>query len=526
MNRAQLNKARMNRAQVNRARMDRARATGARIGEAPMTGVLLALTYASRRSTGRQIREFARSPIRILVVLALLGGLAALEATGLPAPEGTALPSRFLAAGLSAVLGVTAALGALHCPVRLRAADVAWLVPLKEGPRALVLYKIVSLAATSVVIGLVGGLAGRLLARSAEVDVVSATLSLALAATAFRVVSYLPYMLVTHGVRRVPLAVGLFALGAGAAVATVALGGAAPLAVFLPSAGGHATATATALMVVVLLAALTVGLADRYQDAAARLAWEMEAMRAALQRDGTSLAEMAARRLRRGVPSLAASPRFAGEAAFVWRAFAQLRRTWRGDLAGVLPVAAASAVAALWAGSGVALLPTAVAALLALLQAGSTGLADELDRTPFLLAPGRLGRQVLAVEVLPALAITARLVLVWLPVVVLGRGLDLSARLGVLPALPGLAALVVAASSAAAARTRAPIARLGLTVAAGAVIALVAALADLVLPAWPGLPFLVICLAAAAGLHLLAVRSLRRLIPGERAGRTIMPGTA
>ena len=484
-----------------------------------MTSVVWALSYVAVRTTIRRAVAVARSPVRLALLVVAVAAFVFLQTRGVD--HGGVAPRYALVVPV-ALLGVLGAGGALRCPVRLRTADVAWVLPMANGPRALMLYKILAMFGGFLAFGLVGAGAGRVVEGQASPGVIGCALGLAVGATLIRMSSYLSFVLVSRGVPRYPLA------GFWIAVALVSAVAGGPLSgmfdnlfgsVLAPSDGWRPWGTAMGAAVLAVLAWPTVALADRYQDAAARLAWEFAALRAAMREDrGNSgrLAEMTTHRLRRGVLSLPAGQRFAGEAAFAWRAIAQLRRTWRRDAIGALPVVAVSAGLAVWTAPRTALIPLGLATVLALAGISSTGLADELDRGFFHITPGRLGRQLLAIELVPFLTTAATLVAIWLPVAILARHVGFAFRGGGVLASLALAAMIVSAGSAAASRTRSITSRLGLTMAGGAAVVLLAAVAQVLAtpdPQGPGWVFALSALAGAVCLHTVGVRSVRRSLP-------------
>jgi hypothetical protein len=70
---------------------------------------------------------------------------------------------------------------------------------------------------------------------------------------------------------------------------------------------------------VAVVAAGHSGLADRYHDTAARLAWEFAAVQSAVSEgawDSSAITDVTVERPRRGISSVPTHPRFMGEAAF------------------------------------------------------------------------------------------------------------------------------------------------------------------------------------------------------------------
>jgi hypothetical protein len=498
-------------------------------------GALCALAYVAGCTARRRV--LARSPLRLTLLLAALAALAALQSRALAGPRAGAGRVPYAVAGVVALLGAVGVNGALRCPISLRPADVAWVLPTRNGPRALVLYKLLAMFGGFLAFGLAGSCAAWAVTGHGGAGLLARALVIALAATLLRVAAYLSFVLVTRGVPRIPVAAVWVIAAGGSAVATIARaadgagGGWGPLSdlfgrlllpVLTPYGRWSPGATGVAALLIAGLGAVTVMAADRYHDAAARLAWEFTSLRAALRHDEWSsgpLADMAAQRLRHGVPSLAASSRFAGEAAFAWRALAHLRRTWRRDAIGVLPFAAISAGAAAWGRPAAALAPLGGAAVLSLIGAGSTGLPYEMDRSYLLTVPGRPGRQVAAIELVPFLMTGFTLAAVWLPAAVLARGAGLDYRIGGVFAAIGLAGVIVTASSAGASLARSKAVRRGLTPALAAAPVLAGALAQALADPGargPGYPFAAVAVAGALALHTIAARAARRRLPAPR----------
>src|SRR5215813_12800269 len=103
-----------------------------------MTSALSALGYVVVRTSIRRAAELVRSPLRLTLLLAALAALVLLQSWDAPY---RAAPAWYAGAIPVVGLGVFAVSAVLRCPVRLRTADVAWILPLPNGPRALMLYK-------------------------------------------------------------------------------------------------------------------------------------------------------------------------------------------------------------------------------------------------------------------------------------------------------------------------------------------------------------------------------------------------
>jgi hypothetical protein len=440
-----------------------------------MVDVLRALAYVSWRTN---LRRFS-GPAPLVLLAALIAGLIVLRSNLGPVE----FPQAYARYGIAALVVAAGIGGAFRCPIRLRTADVAWVLPAPRGPRTLVLH---SLLATFGGFGLLGLASGGLLTG----------LSVAFVVTFLRAVFFLSFVLFTHGVPRVAV-VGAWIVGAGG----VALAGTPDLWVVA--------------VITTVTVAMTVVLADRYHDASARLAWEFAAVRTALEDgawDSSAITDLTAHRPRRGISSLPAHPRFLGETAFAWRAVAQLRRTWRAEASMILPIFALSIAVAMWAGSRLAALPLALATVVTIGGSGSAGLAEEIDRTTFRTAPGQPGRLVLATELVPVLTSAGTTVAAWLPAAVLCENMGTEFRVGGILGAVGLAALVVTAGSVSAALARTTPARLGLTMIGTGVCTGIAVLAQsLITPGAPvpGWVFALTCMACVPGLHVVAVRLVR-----------------
>jgi hypothetical protein len=266
-------------------------------------------------------------------------------------------------------------------------------------------------------------------------------------------------------------------------------------------------------VVAVAAAVGAIALADRYQDEAAQLSWEFAALRSAVEAwDSGALAEMSVKRPRHGLRSLSAAAGFGGEGAFAWRALAHLRRTWRPEALTVVTVMAVSTGVGLWA-PDIATVPLGMAILVSIGGSGSAGLADEIGRTFFRVAPGRPGRLVLAVELVPFLTTAVTMLAGWLPVAILSAGVGIG---GLLTAV-ALAAVVVASASASAGLTNSVVSRLGLTLAGTAGTVLLAAVVQQ--DASPGLVFALVALGCATGVQVAAVRLVRRQFGSLAGGR-------
>jgi hypothetical protein len=441
-----------------------------------MADALRALLYVSWRTN---LRRFV-APVPLVVLIAAIVGFVVLQ-TNVDLPD---VQEQYLRYGVPAALGIAGIAGALRCPIRLRTADVAWVLPAPNGPRALVLYSLLTTFVGFGIIGLVGG-------------GVRSGIGVGLIVTLLRTVFYLSYVLFTHGVPRIALVTAWVVLASGLAY------------VGLPNLGTAAVVTAVAL-------AVTVALANRYHDAAARLAWEFAAVRSAVEQgawENSAVTDATAQRPRRGISSLPAHPRFMGEAAFTWRAIAQLRRTWRSEALMILLVAVFATGLTLWAGPGLAMVPLAMATLVALGGSGSIGLAEELNRTFFRITSGRLGHLVLAVELVPFVTATATTIAAWLPAAILAENAGADFRVGGVLAAAGLAAVVVTSTSASAALARSMITRLSLTLLGTATSAVVAALIQTAITPGadgPGWIFGLVCVACASGLHAVTVPLVRR----------------
>jgi hypothetical protein len=432
--------------------------------------VLRALWYVTLRTHLGRFRRLAARRIQLALSLVAVLGLVALQVFAITTQSETVLGARTGAAttaGLCIVLAVVSFTAVRGCPIRMRGADVAWLLPCPGGPRALVAWNVAGTGGSAALIG-VAAAAGAAL-RAGELTWVMWQPAVALmgATLLVRGVSYVAHLLTVHGVPRlavgiaVPLLWSVAALPGALAAAGLAwspptwlvgvgtparaLTGALIQPVIAPAAARW-PAVIVAALVAVTVALLAVALGSGYQDRAARQTWETEAIIAAYK-DGsgmaTVMAEAVAARLPAGVPSFDRLDGLQGEAALLWRAIAGLRRGWRSELRAPLVLAAAAVATAIVA-PAYALVPALPVLLLAALGFFS-GFVEELEHLPVRTLPGSAWRKVLAVDAVPVATVTVAGSLVAAPAIVVS-----AAQVSDLLAVPGVALAAISASSVAA----------------------------------------------------------------------------
>lgn len=430
-------------------------------------GVLRALGHVTVRTHLGKLRRMGSAQRALLGILVV--GLVALQINAITS-EHAMLDRRWVglaSAGLCAVLAVVSVSAVRACPIRLRGADVAWLLPCPSGQRALVAWHVAGTAGRAALIGVAAAIGAALRAGGVSLFMWQPAVALTGAALLVRAVSYVTHLVTVHGVpRRVAGAGGALVWGVSALPAAAdAVGIAVPLPGWVVAAGAPLRWVAAALVQPVLepaaalwpgvlgvgagavaMAAAAVALATGYQDRAAQQTWEMEALVAAV-REGSSVgavSEVVAARLPSGVPSFDGLNGLQGEWALLWRAVAGLRRSWRSEIRAPL-VLCAAAVAAAFLAPGYAVAPALPVALLA---AGGffSGFVEEIDHLPVRTLPGAPWRKVVAVDAVPLAMLTAGVLLVVAPAVTVAVG-PWSLRLADLLAVPGVTSAAVAAST-------------------------------------------------------------------------------
>jgi hypothetical protein len=432
--------------------------------------VLRALWYVTLRTHLGRFRRLAARRIQLALSLAAVLGLVALQVYAITTQSETAPGPRVAAAataGLCIVLAVVSFTAVRGCPIRLRGADVAWLLPCPAGPRALVAWNVAGTGGRAALIGVAAAAGAALRAGELTWMMWQPAVALMGATLLVRGVSYVAHLLTVHGVPRLavgiaaPLLWSVAALPGALAAAGLAwspptwlvgvgtpawaLTGALVQPVIAPAAARW-PAVIVAALVAVAVALLAVALGSGYQDRAARQTWETEAIIAAYK-DGsgmaTAMAEAVAARLPAGVPSFDRLDRLQGEAALLWRAIAGLRRGWRSEMRAPLVLAAAAVATAIVA-PAYALVPALPVLLLAALGFLS-GFVEELEHLPVRTLPGSAWRKVLAVDAVPVATVTVAGSLVAAPAVVVSAG-----QVTDLLAVPGVALAAISASSVAA----------------------------------------------------------------------------
>lgn len=437
-------------------------------------GVLRALLYVTVRTHVGTLRRLVARPVRLVLVVASVLGLVALQIFAITNQSEAVLGGRARAAvtaGLCVALAVMSISAVRTCPIRLRGADVAWLLPCPAGPRALVAWNVAGTSGRAATVGVAAAIGAAL--RAGEVTPVMWQPALALAGAMLLVrgVSYVTHLLTVHGVPRLaagiaaPLLWSVAALpdaltAAGLALAPPAwlervgaplraLAGALVQPVIAPAAARW-PGVIVAVAVAVAVALLAIVLGSGYQDRAARQTWEIEALISAYK-DGpgtaAAMAETIAARLPADVPSFDRLDGLQGEAALLWRAVATMRRSWRSELWSPLLLAAGAVVTALVAPDYAAL--PAVPVLLLAAFGFFSGFVEELEHLPVRTLPGTAWRKVLAVDAVPVAMLSAATLLVVSPAIAVSA-VPWSVRLTDLLAVPGVTFAAISASSVAA----------------------------------------------------------------------------
>jgi hypothetical protein len=501
-----------------------------------MGDALRALVYVGLRVGARRLAGMLQSPKALIpafvsVVLLVVAQVWLLDGeAGTPTLAGEYLP--YAVAGLLVVVSALGLLALGQCPVKMRTPDVAWVIPRPGGPRAVVLYNLALIFLGFTMVGVVALGVGRFTIGQLGADVLVGAAAFGLLGLSARACAYLTFLIAVRGMPRSLLALLWLVAGLGSAVHAGLAGMHRadvptwnPLYLFgthlvapviLPQAADAAAGVLIAGTVALVLAVLAVALGEGYQEAAARLAWQIADLRSALRQGNWSsgpLADVSSMSVARGVPSMAANPRMIGDKAFLWRAWAQLRRSWRHSLIGLLSPLVVSVGVALWGQPELAALPLGLAAFLTVLGGTAEGLADEQDRTHFRLAPGSMPARVLAVSVVPFLRGLLGTVIVVLPVVVAMPGLSVWLRFGLLAAATGTAVLITAANTLAAALTHSALSRLSASIGFLAGGMTVGVLVDLLLvpdgfgTSWP---YAGLCLVTGAALLSRAISGVSR----------------
>jgi hypothetical protein len=427
--------------------------------------IIRALSYVALRDLIMRVRRLATHPIRLVLLVAVIGSLGALQvgaiATRGQSPVGS---SAGAAAGIALVLCLSVFSAARRSPIRLRPGDVAWLVPSSRGPRSLLAWHLGAGAARLAVFGLAAGVIAMIRAGEATLLALQPAVALTVLALFMRGAAFLTHVSTTRGVPRT-IAAGL----AIAAVAPAAL----PFVVSSwtgdpqsPSVVSRLAAVpgvvlepllaairgpdptlwgplALASVLVAALAVLVVGLGHGYQDEAARRTWERASVAAAYQ-DGSPLAgpiqELVAARLPANIPSFTRLTGLTVERALLWRAIVNLRRSWRWDLRPTAVLVIGSVGLAVLA-PALVLLPVGGLLLLAL-PGFRSGVVGELEHLAIRTIPGRPGAKVVATDALPVALFSLELIVVAAPVVVV---LEMPGSL--LLGAPGVAAANIASAS-------------------------------------------------------------------------------
>ncbi len=432
-------------------------------------GVLRALSHVTLRTYAGMVRRMMARPLQFLLALTAALGLVALQIYAIATQDGTVLGGRARSAataGFCVVLAVVSVSAVRACPIRLRGADVAWLLPCPSAPRALVAWSVAGTSGRAAMFGVAAAVGAALRAGELTLVMWQPAVALAGALLLVRGVSYVIHLLTVHGVGRLVAGGGalLWAIAALPPVLAAAdippalpawferagappraLTGALVQAVVAPAAARW-PGVLVAVVIAALLALLAIALGSGYQDRAARQTWEIEAMIAAYK-DGsattTVMAESIAAKLPADVPSFDGLGSLGGEAALLWRAIASLRRSWRSELRFPLLLAVAALATAIVAPEYAAFPVIPVLLLVAL--GFLSGFIEELEHLALRTLPGAAWRKVLAVDAVPVAVVTAMAVLMVSPAIVVT-----AAPLTDLLAVPGVVLAAISASSVAA----------------------------------------------------------------------------
>lgn len=380
-----------------------------------------ALAFVEWRAWLWRLRQIRRNLIGAVLLVAAVAlftivQVAVLSSGVTAEPVDVRMRTTFvLAVSIMLTLGTMSAVRV--CPVRMRGADVAWMVPRPQGPRALVAWHVVVLGTRAALIGGVGITVAALIARSTPrwqpVVAIAAGMMLVQA------VPTLTHLLAVHGGRlvRAVLQVGVplwWASVAASAWASSSDTDWAPRvvhAVARPArtllevlvggvvAPGQGSGLLWAVTVVVAATLVAVWLGTGYEDGAAQRTWEVEALRSATKDGsltGEVMAEAVAKQVTRGIGSLEHSFGLHGEWALVWATLATLRRTWRSQMRVLLVLlAVAVALAAFapsWAG-----IPAAFGLLVTVLSLPIEAATQRSRLAPYVI-PGSPARKLVALD--------------------------------------------------------------------------------------------------------------------------------
>lgn len=430
--------------------------------------ILRALAFVAVRDLRRRVQRLARRPLRLALMIGLIGGLGTAQVLAIAARNRTGVddPTGALAA-LGLVLTISAVSAVRRCPIRLRSADVAWLVPPPRGARSLLSWHLGSGAARVAVFGLVAGLIASLQLGAVTGVALQPALALPTIALALRGFAFLLHLASVRGLPR-SVAGGLGVLVAAPVILrwllasvrmpswleSVVAGWSLPVRTLLAAPlAAIANPDPTLWPALLLAAGLAAGLAvavvalgTGYQDEAAQRAWERESI-ATAYRDGSPLAgpvqELVAARLPRGVPSFTRLDRARGPAALTWRAIANLRRSWRWDLRPAAVLFAGAIVLSLFVPELALVAP--VTLLVLTLPGFRSGVVGELDHLAIRTIPGPSRARLRAADTVPTMQLGLELVMMALPaLLVAGDAADVLAWVVVAPAL---AAAIIASST-------------------------------------------------------------------------------
>jgi hypothetical protein len=441
----------------------RSRPTGPRRGS-----ILRALAYVAVRDLRRRVQRLARRPLRLILIVGLLGGLGAAQVLAIAARDRTGVvdPTGALAAvGLLLIIGSISAVR--RCPIRLRSADVAWLVPPPRGARSLLSWHLVAGAARVTVFGLVAGVIASVQAGTLTAVALQPALALPTIALTIRGFAFLLHLLTVRGVVRslagaigvliaAPLILrwlssaradldGLDALAAPWSTPARALL-AAPLAAVRSPDATLWPGLLLAAVLAIGLAVLVITLGTGYQDEAAQRAWERESI-ATAYRDGSPLAgpvqELVAARLPAGVSSFTRLDGARGPAALRWRAIATLRRSWRWDLRPAAVLLIGAVVLAVLVAELALVAP--ITLLVLTLPGFRSGVVGELDHLAIRTIPGPSRAKLRAADDIPTAQLSVELALMALPALLVAG--DLGALAGWLVVTPAIATAIVTSST-------------------------------------------------------------------------------
>lgn len=389
-----------------------------------MSDILRALLFLEVRTLRRRLHSWSRSPAFWAAVVLLLACIAWMGA--FPAPRDWDLSHDNLKIASVATLFLGGALcvsgwtSTLQSPIVVSLADASWVLIRPGGGRTFLLYLLLKASITTGLVAVPSGIASIFLFRLPTGRIGAVVVAAAVSSLAVRLAGYSTRVLYLRGIPLLSLRIAwslmmLWILGLGvlrvitpkeplwwdvpgqllwALASTFARSEVPWLALFV--------ATVVVIVVTLLTIQHCAGFEEEAIDAADQVAALMTTIQSA-QGGNSALDALVNKSLRKGITSFTSLTALKRERAFLWRSIAQHRRQTKPQqlVAHLVLLMLISAAVARFAPEEFFTLPLMLSSFSGVLSGCSRGLAEEIDRIQFWVAPGSHAKKVWWVMFLP-----------------------------------------------------------------------------------------------------------------------------